>query len=307
MKFLLFICALCSTFSAAIVSPLATHPPQCAPYLPPAPAGPLLQPPSKAGTLFINEVLPLSEHTWDCSEVGTGKAKHNTWVELYNPQNQAFDLYSTHAAYDNGAGTQRAFLPFGAAIAAHGFFVIFPDPFYVHSGKSLLRLLFNGNVIDQVLVPPSLNYEQSYARMPDGGASWRVTSTPTIDASNIPPVVTPTPAHTSRSTKIVSSRLPSRIGSSTPGTVDLAPQNGEDGQPATPEGTQPAWGALQMPSTRKPSPVATSPLEDSPSTAPPASQATEDGADTPRKILFSSLATVLAGALFLCWRRFKPT
>jgi len=39
----------------------------------------------------------------------------------------------------------------------------------------------------------------------------------------------------------------------------------------------------------------------------PAAPAEDTSADVPRKVLFSSLAVVLAGVLFLCWRRFKPT
>jgi hypothetical protein len=315
VRFFLFVSILCSMFSMAPFHATVAKPPQCAPFLPPAPPGPLLLPPTKAGSLFINEVLPLSNHTWDCSEVGTVKQKHNMWIELYNPQNQAFNLSAIHAAFDTGAGTNRGYLPFGAAIAAHGFFVIFPDIGGVFSSTktSLLRLLFNGIVIDQVLVPTSLGYNQSYARIPDGGKDWRITSLPTIDASNTPPAVTPTPTRSPTATKTggiqqsaTGSSTVGGVGSSTTGTTQVAPQNA-DGQPTPSDGVQPAWSGLQMPSsTGASSPVATAPTDIAPAMTP-AAPAADTSADVPRKVLFSSLAVVLAGVLFLCWRRFKPT
>ena len=248
--------------------------------------------------------------------MGTVKQKHNMWIELYNPQNQVFNLSAIHAAFDTGSGTNRGYLPFGAAIAAHGFFVIFPDIGGVFSSTktSLLRLLFNGMVIDQVLVPTSLGYNQSYARIPDGGKDWRITSLPTIDASNTPPAVTPTPTRSPTATKTgggiqqsaTGSRTVGRVGSSTTGTTEVAPQNA-DGQPTPSDGIQPAWSGLQMPSsTGASSPVATAPTDIAPAMTPAAPTA-DTGADVPRKVLFSSLAVVLAGVLFLCWRRFKPT
>lgn len=309
MRFLLFICILCSTFSVTTIRVSVAHPPQCAPFLAPAPPGPLLQPPTKAGTLFINEVLPLSNRTWDCSEVGTSKQNHNMWIELYNPQSQAFDLYTIHAALDSGSGTQQGFLPFGAAIAAHGFFVVFPEigGLFAHTENSLLRLLFNGVVIDQVLVPPALGYDQSYARIPDGGANWRVTSQPTIDATNTPPIVTPTPTRSHTSTKTGTSKQTSTKGSNTTSTTAVTPEQASSGQPAQSNGVQPAWSGLQMPSARGTlSPVATVPADVGPNTTPTA-PVTDNNVDVPRKILFSSLAVVIAGVLFLCWRRFKPT
>lgn len=320
MRFLLFVSILCSMFSMAPFHATVAKPPQCAPLLPPAPPGPLQLPPTKAGTLFINEVLPLSNHTWDCSEVGTVKQKHNMWIELYNPQNQAFNLSAIHAAFDTGVGTGRMYLSPGTAIAAHGFFVVFPElgAIFSQTKTSLVRLLFNGVAIDQVLVPPSLGYDQSYARIPDGGKDWRVTSTPTIDASNTPPAITPTPTRSPTATKTgggiqqsaagSSTVSSSTVGSSSSGTTEVAPQNA-DGQPTPSDGVQPAWSGLQMPSASASSPVATAPTDIAPAMTPaaPTGPAADTGADVPRKVLFSSLAVVLAGVLFLCWRRFKPT
>ncbi len=321
MRFLLFVSILCSMFSMSPFHATVAKPPQCAPFLPPAPPGPLLVPPTKAGTLFINEVLPLSNHTWDCSEVGTVKKKHNTWIELYNPQNQAFDLAAIHAALDTGVGTGRFYLSPGTAIAAHGFFVVFPElgALFSRTKTSVLRLLFNGILIDQVLVPPSLGYDQSYARIPDGGKDWRVTSTPTIDASNSPPAVTPTPTRSPTATSTGVGKQQSASGSSTvgsntvssstTGTTAVTAQNA-DGQPTPSDGVQPAWNGLQVPSsTSISSPVATTPTDIAPDTTPsaPAALTADNSADVPHKVLFSSLAIVVAGVLFLCWRRFKPT
>lgn len=236
----------------------------------------------------------------------TNKKDRNAWIELYNPQNQAFDLYAAHAAIDTGSGTARSRLLYGTAIAAHGFFVIFPeaDPFFPNTKKSLLRLLFNDVVIDQVLIPPALGYDQSYARIPDGGASWRVTSTPTIDASNTTPTVTPTPTR-STSTKTSTSNRQAITSGSTVVTTGTAPGN-TDGQLTHSNGVQPSWSGLQMPSASASSPTTTAPAYIAPDTAP-AAPVTDNSADVPRKIVLSSLAVVIAGAIFLCWRRFKPT
>jgi hypothetical protein len=319
VRFLLFLSIVCSLFSASIFHATVTSPPQCAPLLPPAPAVPLVQPSAKAGTLLINEVLPLSKRTWDCSEVGTSKEKHNMWIELYNSQNQAFDLSAVHTHFDTGAGTNRAYVLTGSAIAAHGFFVFFPeiDGFFSQTKTSLVRLLFNGSVIDQVLVPPALGYEQSYARIPDGGKDWRITSTPTINASNTSPVLTPTPTRShATATKTVIYKYPpttassgttgSSAGGGAAGTTQATAEN-PDGQPTPSDGVQPAWNGLQVPSSPgASSAVATAPTDLAPDTTSAAPVA-DNSADVPRKVLFSSFAVVAAGVLFLCWRRFKPT
>lgn len=98
----------------------------CAPATPPPLAGTLAQPEATAHVVFINEVLSNPGSVWNCSEQGTSSSSNNAWVELYNPQNQAFDLYAVHSSFDAGLNTTPFYFPVGAAIAAHGFLVIFP-------------------------------------------------------------------------------------------------------------------------------------------------------------------------------------
>lgn len=312
MRFLVFLCLLCSTFSVAMLYTATPPTPQCAPFVPPAVPGPLAQPSTKAGILLINEVLPfspVSQHIWDCSEIGTARPIHNVWVELYNPQSLAFDLYPT-AKLDSGPGTSQSYLPFGAAIPAHGFLVIFPENGATFSTTEIfsLRLLFGDVVIDQVEFSPLPLPDQSYARIADGSPNWQITSTPTIDASNTPVSVTATPTHTLKhpSTKGSGSTRQRTTNKSVAGNIS-ATTNKTSRRSAIATGTQPAWSNLQLPSGSTSSPKATTSVDPSSNNTTTTPPATNDTMDLPRKVLFTSLAIVFAGVLFLCWRRFKPT
>jgi hypothetical protein len=310
VRFLLFVCILFSTFSVTMFYAVTLQPPQCMPSVPPAVPGPLTQPSARARIVLINEVLPFSRHTWNCSEIGTANQTHNMWVELYNPQNLALALYPM-AKFDSGPGTSASYLPFGAAIPAHGFLVVFPEhsaPFSTTETFSF-RLLFGTVIIDQVSFPPTLGTDQSYARIPDGSPNWQITSTPTIDTSNTLISVTATPTHAPKhpSTKGSGTGSTRQKGTSksVAGNTSTATNN-TTRQSVTASGTQPAWSNLQLPSGSPSSPEATTSVDTSANstTTPPA---TNDTTDLPRKVLFTSLAIVLASVLFLCWRRFKPT
>src|SRR5258708_12338098 len=98
----------------------------CAPPVPPPTPGSLA--PAKIGLIVINEILLLPHSTWNCSEKGTYFLNSDTWLELYNPQNQAFNLYNSHFAIDSGPTTNSFYFPFGVSIAAHAFLVVFPPP-----------------------------------------------------------------------------------------------------------------------------------------------------------------------------------
>lgn len=263
-------------------SSASTH--GCAPLIPPPVPGSLAPAPATPGILLINEVLSMPGSTWNCSDLNkTFSISNDSWVELYNPQNQPFNLYAVHASFDTGPNTSVYYFPFGAAIAAHGYLVLFPA---VYSDTLLiganLRLLIAGVTIDQVTVP-ALPVDQSYARIPDGSNTWRVTNTPTIDASNMASQVGPTPTSTS------SNQEPGGYGntSSTPTLVT---------------GTQPAWSNLQLPTQ-----VATFTSDVNPAliTSPASSVPASDGWDTPRRILLTVLAVALALMLFWCWRLFS--
>jgi hypothetical protein len=212
------------------------------------------------------------------------------WVEIYNPQNQAFDLYAARASLDSGPGTNPFTFPFGAAIAAHGFLVVFPGTALAfHStATATLRLLFAGTVIDQVTLPAQVPSDTSYARIPDGGPTWLICEAPTIDTTNTPPpATTPTPAPTTKARARISSGG---------GWVDSS----GSGKRLV-NGKQPQWSALQLPASA-PSPTVTS--------APAAARVTTpapsgDATDVARKSLLTLLAAALALALLWCWRLFQ--
>jgi len=266
----------------------------CAPATPPPVAGTLVQPPATSHIIFINEVLPNPGSIWNCSEQGTGATPNDIWIELYNPQNQAFDLYTAHSSFDTGPNaTDKAYFREGTAIAPHGFLVIFPEvslsaPLFSNSQVSTVRLLIGDTVVDQVTLPP-LGSDISYARIPDGGSNWLVTDTPTIDASNVPPTPTPKPTRTPKPSSVkMDSQKSSTQGKA--GTLDGATTDTSD-QPA---GTQPTWNVLSVPTTT-PSVSETTTQGNTSNSAP---QGTNTG-DLPRKVLLTSLAA--ASLLALLW------
>lgn len=264
----------------------------CAPPAPPPVSGSPVPAPATPGEILLNEVLLEPRSTWNCSETGTYSPVNDAWVELYNPQNQPLDLYTVHATLDSGPGTNAYYLPSGAAIPAHGFLVLFPrtNSAFVATETPYLRLVIadvttnQKAIIDQVTVP-QLASDQSYARTYDGAASWQLTSTPTIDASN----------GSSQTTPVATSTTPSyRKGSPTSG--------GSSNKAAVVSGTQPSWNKLHLPTPTSTS-VVNVPPRTSSSPAPPSS----DGIDIPRRIILTTLLVVLALTLFWCWRLFTRT
>jgi len=279
----------------------------CAPNTPQPVAGTLVQPEATAHVVFINEILSNPGSAWNCSEQGTSSSSNNAWIELYNPQNQALDLYGVHSSFDAGANTTPFYFPVGAAIAAHGFLVLFPPlSLFAQSpstpGSPVLRLLINGTLVDQVTLVPLVS-DTSYARIPDGGDTWQVTDTPTIDASNVPPKPTPTPIQTHIPTPTHTPK-PSPVktdsqGSSTQSkvsTVDRFPTEASS-QLA---GTRPAWNTLSVPLTITSLPEI--PPQDSSSNPTPQAA---DTADLPQKVLLTSLAAASLIALLWVSRFFR--
>jgi len=265
----------------------ATH--GCAPSTPPSVPGPLAAAPAIPAMVLLNEVLLNPQSRWNCSEQGTTFSNQDAWVELYNPQSQAFNLYVAHAYLDSGPTTNPYFFPFGASIAAHGYLVIFPriDATFVLTETETLRLLIAGVTIDQVTVP-ELAGDQSYARVPDGG-KWQVSNTPTIDASNgIQPVAT-SPA-TSTST----------------GSGGYGGQNGSSASATAPvvAGTQPAWASLTLPMAT-PTLAPTAAVSVSSSALPPPSTQVGDDQTIPRRVILTLLVLALALTVLWCWRLFS--
>ncbi|HEV2582831.1 MAG TPA: hypothetical protein VGT44_18375, partial [Ktedonobacteraceae bacterium] len=163
--------------------------PTCAPLAPPPVPGSPVSPPATPGIVVFNEILTNPGSNWNCAEQGGAYTiMSDSWVELYNPQNQPFNLYEVHAYIDDGPNTFRFYLPFGAAIAPHGFLVVFPNSAANSTllAGSNLRLMFatSSAAIDEVSFP-GLAVNDAYARIPDGSPTWEITTTPTIDSSNI--------------------------------------------------------------------------------------------------------------------------
>jgi hypothetical protein len=157
------------------------------------------------------------------------------------------------------------------------YLVIFPA---VYSGiiiQADLRLVIAGVTIDQVNIP-TLTIDHSFARIPDGSNSWQITNTPTIDTSNMASQLTATASSPSQGTGVFANATPTS---------------------ALITGTQTVWSNLQFP-TR----VATATRDSNPSIIAVASPPTtvNDGWDTPRRILLTTLAVALALMLFWFWR-----
>src|SRR6266516_4292743 len=204
----------------------------CATPIPPSIPGSPIPAPAIPGKLLINEVLSIPGSTWNCSEPNkTFSISDDSWVELYNPQSQAYNLYAAHASFDTGPNTLPFYLPVGAVIAPHGYLVLFPSMFSGTLIKANLRLIVAGVTIDQIHIP-SLPVDQSYARIPNGSNLWKITNTPTIDASNnmsqLSPLVSPTASSPNQS--------PAGSGYAT-------------STPAPIKGTQTVWSNLQFPTS----------------------------------------------------------
>ncbi len=188
-----FVILLCSITTLSVAASSGTGGHGCAPLVPPGIPGSPAPAPAAPGIIVINEVLLVPHSTWNCSETGSYFSTTDAWIELYNTQNQAFNLYAAHALIDSGPNTNTYSFSFGATIAAHGYLVVFPrtSSAFASSETATLRLVIPNVVVDQVTVPP-LGPDQSYARTSGGASSWEITSTPTIDASNTSLQVTPT-------------------------------------------------------------------------------------------------------------------
>lgn len=284
---------------------MQTH--SCAPD-PPAPLpGNPAPAPATPGSIMINEVLNLPHTTWNCSEPsGAYSVTGDTWIELYNTQNQPFNLYAARVQISLDGGRTWVLVPYGSQIAANGFLVLFP----LEHAQNLpavptwtVVLGINGEIIDQVSIP-TLQADQSYARIPDGSSNWELVGQPTIDAtndnSNQP--ITPTPTQTPKPTRTPTPTKTPRPSSSSGAGGSSTP---------TSFGTQPSWGGVQFPTGAPPTLIGTT------SSAQPAqllAQSQEQNAQTSQgngqNSWWQSITLVLLGVLLLtalvcCWRLFR--
>lgn len=256
----------------------------CASPVPPGIPGSPAPAPAASGVIVFNEVLLAPHSTWNCSEnSGTYFTASDAWIEFYNTQNEPYNLYTAHALLDSGPNTNQYYFPFGASIAAHGYLVIFPylnNSVFDMTSTPTFRLVISNVVIDQVTVP-ALGPDQSYARTSDGGPSWEITSTPTIDTSNTS-LITPT------------------AGTGTlPGTPSATQ--------VIASGTQPAWKRLLMPTP-------TSQLALAASTATAPTMPSQSNSATPttnsisitQQIILTALIIALGITMYAGWRVLGP-
>jgi hypothetical protein len=259
----------------------------CAPPNPPPLANPLPAPPT-VGSVFINEALSQPRSTWNCSEpAGTYSQQEDSWIELYNPGSQALNLYASHAEVSLDDGTTWYYLPFGSDIAPGGFLVVFPEENQIDPSSTwIVQLDIENITVDQAAIP-TLQPDQSFARVPDGSQNWQFVGQPTIDASNDSSgqPVTPTPTRTPKTTASTGS---GSSGASTPAG----------------SGTQPAWSGVQLPATsvaQIPTDPSTQLLSQAQST--PAAQ--NSGPDSGAIVLIITLILLLLGTLVWCWKLFR--
>lgn len=263
-------------------SPSSMH--ACAPLTPPSVPGSSVPAPAIPAKLLINEVLSYPGSRWNCSEpLNTYSITNDSWVELYNPQNEAYDLYAVHATFEISSSAKPFYLPLGSIIAPHSYLVLFLSTFSGTPINANVRLLIEGVTIDQIVIP-SLKIDQSYARIPNGSSSWQITNTPTIDASNSisqpGPVLNPT----------VSSYNKSPTGT-----------RGASSTPTPILDTQTVWSSLQFPTPVSiETPVTKSIVTNTPSLSTPVN----NDWDTLHRILVTILVIALALILFWCSRLF---
>ncbi len=268
---------------------------ECAPDTPPPVSGTPVVPPAKAGIIRINEVLSDPASAWNCSnQTGGFSPTGDSWLELYNPQSEPFNLYPTHTqiSLDNGANWYQ--LPFNTSIAANGYLVLFPAE-KVPTPSAWNILLTMGNTLIDAIQPPALQPDLSYARAPDGSSTWSISNQPTIGASNALPSA-PTPSATT----------PKSTPSGQPASPGTSPGSGGTHSPVS-VGTQPAWGNVLFPVSATPTPT---PDANDAAASPPLlaqqlqGQPPNSGLAGWQIAVICMLILLLLAGLIYCWRLF---
>lgn len=161
----------------------------------------LLVSPAAAQTVYVNEVMAANATT-----IADDFGAYSDWVELHNPGATTIDLTGYYLT-DDPALPQKWRFPSGS-LAAHGYLLVwasdrnlvspagqFHANFKLSSTGEAVRLtLPDGMTIVDQAPAQALANDQSYARIPDGGATWTVVAVATPATANSPPVpVVPTP------------------------------------------------------------------------------------------------------------------
>jgi predicted extracellular nuclease len=120
-----------------------------------------------------------------------GDATNPDWIEIYNPNTTAVNI-GGYKIYDSGgqAGTKpKKEVPAGTTIAGNGFYVITVDDtldsgFGISSSGETVWFENGSNAIVDSVVIPALGVDTSYARIPDGSATWAKTTPTTKGLTN---------------------------------------------------------------------------------------------------------------------------
>ena len=308
---LLVVIGLCGLLlSVAIMGITTTHAATghaCASPVPPVQTATPTIPTPTQGMLVINEALLNPASVWNCDSRSSNTATENAWIEIYNPQNYAINLYAERAAIDSGPSTQAYTFPFGSVIVAHGFFVVFPfinanfaSGYFNNPQPLTLRLDLDYTPFDQVTVPV-LSSDLSYARTTDGGDKWEVTSQPTINSSNVLPLATAKPTvKAKKSASTHKHKAKTKKQRVKKGTKEKAVSGGgsSDSNTDTPKNVmsveQPAWQQMHLPVSNQP---VSAPGQTN--AAPQSVVSTQlAGLSLTQKIILTLIAVVLALSLF---------
>jgi hypothetical protein len=266
--------------------------------------------PATPGIVVINEVLSFPQLEWTCTTPNNTSNQENAWIEIYNPQDQPYDLYAAHARIEINGGMQQDQvypLPLGSLIAAHSFLVVFPAtnlPPNGYTQLSSIRLTIPPDVIDEVS-PPALAADTSYARVPDGSNNWQIMATPTIASSNNPPSdesPNESPTATAKTasgsnTQNHTTKQKSTNTKSSSSSKGGSSSNSKASTDTPNTGVQPTWSALQLPSAESNNAALDNTTQHNSSPADPF--------DPLKKILLTSFIIVFFPALLWCWRLYK--
>ncbi len=116
------------------------------------------------------------------------------WIELYNASTDAVDISGWYLTDDLGQSRTWAF-PGGTVIPAGGFLVVWTDKdtgdsglhasFSLRAGGEEIGLYgADGSTLMDSVIFDSQNRDQSYARYPDGAATWQFVAQPSPGQSN---------------------------------------------------------------------------------------------------------------------------
>lgn len=157
----------------------------------------LLAAPATAQSVFVNEVMA-SNATTIVDDYGA----YSDWIELYNPGAAPVALTGYYLT-DDPTLPQKWQFPSGS-IAAHGYLLVWATDrnlvspagqyhtnFKLSASGETVRLTRpDGTTVADEAPAQALAADQSFARIPDGGATWTVVTVATPGATNSPPVPT---------------------------------------------------------------------------------------------------------------------